>query len=66
MRYNIGEIVHNQRTQESAQVVRIAETEFGCGYIVSVLPHPNWGIPATEALWPESEVKNIGAERVPS
>jgi len=66
MAIHVGDVVYNKGTGEEGRVLRTVEIEDGIGYVVSVEPHSNWSMPATEALWPKAEVKPAGAQRVRS
>jgi hypothetical protein len=59
MQFKVGDVVHNQSTQEEGRIVRIADLPgFGPCYIVSVAPNPIWGNEAREAIWKQSEVSD--------
>jgi hypothetical protein len=58
MRFNIGDIIYNESTQEEGRVVRFASPKGDRShYIVSVMPTLSGGTVSREALWRESEVK---------
>jgi hypothetical protein len=71
MPFQVGDAIYNKVTHEEGRVVRITGSASGgsasgVDYIVSVTPHPNWNMLATEVFWPESQVRSAGAEPVRS
>jgi hypothetical protein len=50
----LGQRVYNKMTGEEGTVVRALDSS---SYIVSVVPHPSWGITdAKEVLWQKSQM----------
>jgi len=57
MELQVGDIVHNNTTQEEGRILRIADLpEYGFCYVVSVALSPIWGTMTKEAIWKRSEV----------
>jgi hypothetical protein len=61
MRFTIGEIICNRVTQERGRIVRLAEPtgDRPC-YVVSIILKPESSMNAIEAIWRETEVREIG------
>jgi hypothetical protein len=61
MKFNVGDTIRNETTQQEGRIVRLVDSSLGAGkaYIVKTVLGEPWDQGAVEVLWRESKITKI-------